>query len=282
MHDALPFMHNLCHHGHMATPTLARRILAQKLRQLRTNAGITLAAAGEELGREGTTIGRWEKGSPGARRHDIQALAKLYGATPDEMSRMTSLLLQAGERGIWEGSSVPAHLRVLYESELLAESIYYLDLDYIPGLLQTPEYLTAAQEVLPSVDPDRNEQVQQNYQQRQTGVLHGDHQPRLEFVIGLAALEYIRKTDVYDGQITALRDANALPNVDIRILTGLHAAMIGSFTLIDPGNAPLDPFTFIEALDGCRYVETPVVVSQYRATFDAARKSAIPLEEYLR
>lgn len=257
-------------------------MLAQKLRRQRIAAGITQDQAAAEVDRDATTIGRWEQGHAGARRRDIQDLAKLYGTSAAETARMTALLLQAGERGIWEGANVPAHLRVFYESELLAETVRYLDLDYVPGLLQTPEYLAEAQSVRANADAERDVQVQRNYQQRQADVIHGERQPRLEFVIGLAALEYLRDTAVFEVQVAALREVNALAHVDIRVLTRLHAAMDGSFALIDPGDGLLEPFVFVEALDGCRYIETRDVVSQYRAAFQAARSSAKPLEEYLK
>lgn len=265
------------------TPTLARRVLAQKLRRQRITAGITLDKAGETVDRDATTIGRWEQGRPGARRRDIHDLAKLYGASPAEISRMTALLLQAGERGIWEGTNVPAHLRVLYESEETASSIHYLDHEYVPGLLQTPEYLSAAQKARVDLTPDQAFAVQQSYRDRQTRVLDAPDPPRLEFVFGAAALLYLQHLpDVYVGQVERLREIAAKPNIDIRVITRLHAGMDCPFTIVAPGEYGLvEPFVFLEAPDGRRYVETPDVVSTYLRAFRSVQEIAIPIEEYI-
>jgi len=265
------------------TPTLARRVLAQKLRRQRIAAGVTQDQAAAEVDRDATTIGRWEQGHAGARRRDIQDLAKLYGASGAETARMTALLMQAGERGIWEGTNVPARLRVLYESEQTADTSYYLDHDYIPGLLQTPEYLTAAQAVRVDLSPSEADAVQHSYHDRQERTLYAADPPRLNFVFGQSALMYIRHLpDVCAGQIARLREADEMPHVDIRVITRLHAAMDGAFTLVDPGpDGLLRPFIFLESADGRRYVETPDVVSTYLAAFRAVQETAIPLKEFL-
>ena len=107
--------------------------------------------------------------------------------------------------------------------------------------------------------------------------------PRLEFVIGKAAIDYLDTLPgpVRDGQIARLREVAALDNASVRVLTGLHAATAGGFNILYPDDET-EPFVFTDAADGCRYVEQPQLVSMYEQIFGSVQDQSMTLEEYLR
>jgi len=266
------------------TPTLARRTLGTMLERLRKTAGVDVTTAANHVGVVRTTIGRWERGHAAPKVGLIRALSDLYQCSPAEMTRLTALAAQSAERGIWEGAKVPPHLRALYESESTAQSIRSVELDYIPGLLQTPDYLSAMQAERVGITSDEAEAVRRVYKQRQEVMFDGTRLPRMLFVMGPSALIYLDSLpDVQASQIKRLKEVCQLPGVEVRVMTQLHAAMDGAFTVIEPGQGLLaEPFVFLESADGSRYVEDRDVVSTYQRIHERVLAKAIPLEDYLR
>ncbi|GAA4907107.1 helix-turn-helix protein [Stackebrandtia albiflava] len=265
----------------MATAsTLRRRTLGRKLRLLRETAGIKVNDAADHIGLDRTTLQRWERGITAPNGGNIIALGNLYRATDAEISRMKTLATRSAERGIWESAEVPAELRALYEAEGTANLIRSLEMDYIPGLVQTPEYLSAAQSHLKLSEADAAK-VHDVWKKRQA-IVFRHPVPEIRLVFGQSALLYLNGLpEVKRGQVARLREVASTPGVEIRVMTGIHAAMTGAFTIMTADDLLDDPFVFLESLDGCRYVEERHVVSEFEWTFSAVWKSAVPLEEYL-
>ena len=253
------------------------------LARLRTTASIDVVTAAEHIGVVRTTLQRWERGHAVPKIGIIRSLGGLYKCSPAEIARLTTLATQSTERGIWEGAKVPPHLRALYESESTAQAIRSVELDYVPGLLQTPEYLAAMQVERVGMTSGDAEAVRRVYRQRQEVVFGTRPLPRMSFVMGLSALKYLDAVpDVRESQINRLREMNKLANVDVRVMTRLHAAMDGAFTVVEPPTGLADPFVFLEAADGSRYVEDRDVVSTYERIHDRVRETSISLEDYLK
>ena len=268
-----------------STPMLARRILAQMLKRLRLSARIEIGVAAVHVGCNRTTVQRWENGQVAPKPPAVKSLGELYEAGTDQLDLMDTLSRQSNQRGIWEGPTVPSELRVLYESEITATAIRAIELEHIPGLLQTPEYLRVMQSHVPS-EPNRQESIRAMRQQRQEILWARRDTPALQWVVGTSALRYLNRwPEIKQGQIDEMRHRIKSHDADIRVVDTFHQAMTGSFTLIETEFADntLVPFTFayIEMLDGGRYVEDRNVVSTYQAAFAAVHESAITLEEYL-
>lgn len=266
-----------------STPTLARLGLGRMITRIRVRSGKERSQVAAELGTDPETVRRWETGVNAPKKMAITALAESIGATPEERSRMNTLSLESKDRGIFEGNNVPPDLRVLYETEYTASLIRSLELEHIPGLLQTPEYHVAVQEALLSVEPERAETFRKLRTRRQEIVFGRSPLPRMLFIIGPAALFYLESLpDIRSKQLARLREANAMPGVEIRVITGLHASMLGSFTILTPPRETgARPFVYVEDIDGGRYVEGDVV-SQYEAVFSTVGDGqSQELEEYL-
>jgi transcriptional regulator with XRE-family HTH domain len=265
-------------------PTVARRALGASMRKLRESAGISRTQAAQSIGYSPQTIQRIEEGTQATRDHQVERLGRLYNAPPALMSEMYRYALDGNRRGWWQAhkEGIPSEFPLFLEAEHDAARIWVLETEYIPGLLQTPEYLLAVQTAQPPLPPARAAAVRELRSQRQ-GLLFGREElPEIRFVIGRSALDYLHDLpEVKDNQVKRLVEMSEFPEIDIRVITGLHAAMAGSFNILTPTGFQ-QPFAYVDSVDGCRYIEDQAVVSLYERTFRHVRSSAITLEEYLR
>lgn len=265
-------------------PTFALTTLGTMLEQAREAAGMSATEAAREVGVVPTTLRRWELGQTPASRPTVSFLAEMYGVDPAEASAWTTLAIKGKERGLFEPSDIPAAMKALVAAETRASAISSLELEYIPGLLQTPAYHAAVQSIELPVAPEVAADVRTLRVQRQKAVFERTPPPRLEFIIGPAAMFYLRTwPDIEAEQIEHLRTLAKLPNVTIRVITAPHAGMLGSFTHLKPPKlSVMRAIICLESQDGIRYVEDPAVVSDYTATMNAVRSKSILIEEYPR
>lgn len=262
------------------TPTLAKVALGNLILNIRETAGLTPNEVAAELGIYPETLRRWEKGQVAPNKMKLESLARAIRATPEQLSRMNSLSLAARQRGMFEGNNVAPNARVFYESEATASLIRSIGLEFLPGLLQTQAYQRAAQEAQLPTDDERAADLRALRTRRQK-IIFGRHpRPRMHFLVGRAALLYLDDyPDIRGEQVSRLLEVDAMPSCEVRVISGLHAAMLGSFTILSlPETRPL---VYVEAIDGGRYVEG-AVVSEFEATFQAVRQSqSVPIQEVL-
>lgn len=264
--------------------------MGRALERHREACGLTRAEAGRAIGYSGQTIQRIEEGTQATRSLVVEKLCDLYGVSAREMSHLTTLAVRGKERGWWEpyfdvGSKEVSRPRIplFLETEQESIRIRVIELEVVPGLGQTEEYLRELQEAqLPMSD-----EVAVSWRGLRTHrqkLLYGRRvPPRLEFLIGKAAIDYLDQMPrgVRDGQIARLLEIDAMPSAEVRIITAVHAATAGAFNLLTPrGEAP--PFVFMDTADGCRYIEQPALVSMYEQIFTSARDKSVSAEEYLR
>lgn len=127
-------------------PTAARMLLGARLRRLREAAGIDRETAGEAIRASGAKIRRLENGGSGFKRRDVEDLLTLYGVT-DEADRAVLLELvgRSNAPGWWHeyADLVPGWFEPFLGLEQSARIIRTWELQFVPGLLQTPEYARA-------------------------------------------------------------------------------------------------------------------------------------------
>jgi hypothetical protein len=74
------------------------------------------------------------------------------------------------------------------------------------------------------------------------------------------------------------------PDVTIDVLplrAGAHAAMNGSFAILDFGNPDEDPpVAYVETASSAAYLQKPADLDRHRAIFTHILNSTIPLQEY--
>lgn len=263
-------------------PTLARRSLGAAYYRLRIASGETPQQVGAAIGVSRQTIARIEEGSQATHILKAKALCDHFGVSAEEKSRLCDLATRGKEKGWWEpyfdkarGTAAPPRSPLFLETEREAVRIWVLELEVIPGLLQTLEYLRSLQAAgLPMSDDDAA--AAQGLRAHRQSLLEARmDEPELVFVIGHAAMHHLKQLPpaIRKEQFARIHEAAALPNVTVLVLNGLHPATAGSFTILEPADE-LNPFVYLDAVDGCRYVEDPDVVSLYERVFNAARTNA--------
>ncbi|MDX3851702.1 MULTISPECIES: helix-turn-helix domain-containing protein [unclassified Streptomyces] len=132
-----------------ANAIFAMRRVGEELQRLRTEAGLKQEAAGEALGVSRYTVGKIERGKAFPTDEQLPTLLKLYGATPEERAGIVATIEQGRSYGrTW-------YERPEIQALFTGDSYRYLSLEdaaeristqsgtYVPGLLQTREYIEA-------------------------------------------------------------------------------------------------------------------------------------------
>lgn len=266
-----------------SSPTVAKLTFGPLLKRIRLRSGKERPEVAEELSVDLSTYGRWESGKYAPQPGTIAALADAVGATAEERARMKDLAESARKRGLFEGRTVPPHLRALYELEAIAVRIWSLELEHIPGLLQTIEYHQRVQSFQLPAEPKYSETLRRLRQQRYEIMVSRADAPEMLFLIGASAMRYLDLfPDIKDAQIERLREANALPNAEVRVITGMHAGMLGAFTIFEPpATTGGRPFLYTETLRGEAFEEGDVVSTFGEAARLVRDQQSQNLEDYL-
>src|SRR3982751_6209846 len=132
--------------GSTGGPTVLRILLGAQLRGLREAKGVSREDAGWEIRSSESKISRMELGRVGFKERDVADLLTLYGVV-DEHEREVLILLarQANQPNWWNryGDVLPTWLQSYLGLEAAATVIRSYEVQFIPGLLQTPDYARA-------------------------------------------------------------------------------------------------------------------------------------------
>jgi len=131
-------------------PTVLRMVLGSQLRRLRIAAGVTRGAAGYEIRCSHTKISRMELGRVSFKERDIADLLSLYGVQGDVRDDLIALARRASAPGWWQqfGDVLPPWFANYLGLEEAASLIRTYEVQFVPGLLQTPEYARAVVQLL--------------------------------------------------------------------------------------------------------------------------------------
>ncbi|WP_369258963.1 helix-turn-helix domain-containing protein [Streptomyces sp. R35] len=244
-----------------STSTVLGRRLGGELTRLRTAAGLNQTQAAKVLTASTTKVAKMEGGWVPVRDPDIRALCELYGV--HDLGRIGGLLELARvdrerrkAKGWWDDYSIPGVMQEYVALESAATAIKVWQPGFVPGLLQTPEYVRAlrkspAARVTMGSQPDEEFISARLARQRR---LSDDPPLSLRVVIYEAVLRNFPGGAATAGdQLEELVKVADRPNVDLRIFpfsAGTHPGLNGSFNIIS--------FTAPGAMDVV-YVESPFV-----------------------
>jgi transcriptional regulator with XRE-family HTH domain len=245
-------------------------LVGAKLRRLRTDMGLSREEAAEAIRASEWKIHRLENGQVGFKERDLVDLLALYGVTdPDEIDELLTMAREANTPGWWQhyGDLLPQWFRTYVDLESAAALIRTYEGQFVPGLLQTDDYMRA---VIHGAHLDESsDEVGRRVRlrmARQT-LLTREHPPRLWAVVDEAALRRpVGGPGVMKGQLERLLDAARLPNVTLQILpfdTGAHPAMVGSFSVLRFPDQELPDVVYLEHLTSASYLNKPDEVDQY-------------------
>src|SRR5512139_982417 len=127
-------------------PTVLRLMLGSKLRELREAQSISREDAGFAIRASDSKISRLELGRVGLKERDVADLLSLYGVLDDgARERFLDLVRQANRPGWWHDFSdvLEPWFEMYIGLEEAATRIRAYEVQFVPGLLQTPDYVRA-------------------------------------------------------------------------------------------------------------------------------------------
>jgi transcriptional regulator with XRE-family HTH domain len=267
--------------------TVARRQLGRRLRALRMGAGKTHEDLSESRVISRTKIWKLETGRVPAKDGDVLALARFYGARPDQTDELMALAWATRETGPAgkAGSAITPWFGEYAELEASCATLRAYNGEMVLGLLQTEAYARAVISAGPDLpSPDVVEQRVAFRMARQRSFQ--GRSGRVDFVTTAGALQVLVDSPaVMEAQIAHLRGIASRETVSVRVLlatSGAHAAMGNTFMIMDFDD-PDDPsLVYLESMVGSHYVERPEQVTRFRQAFERVRAQAVPLEDFVR
>ena len=251
-------------------PTVQRMLVGAKLRRLRTDLGLTRDQAGQAIRASEWKIHRLENGQVGFKDRDIIDLLRRYQVTdPAEVAEFLTLAREANTPGWWQhyGDVLPTWFRTYVDLEQAATLIRTYEGQFVPGLLQTDDYMRAV--VRGAHLEESGEEVGRRVRlrmARQT-LLTRELAPRLWAVVDEAALRRpVGGREVMRGQLERLIEATKLANVTLQVLPfdrGAHAAMVSAFSILRFADPALPDVVYLEHLTNAVYLDRRHEVERY-------------------
>lgn len=265
----------------------ARQVhLGRQLRELRTQAALSLEEAATRIERSRATVGHWERGHAKVSARDLDALLQLYKAPGEMAEQLRQLRRESGQRGWWQSYKLPAYMMPFLGFEAEASEVFAFELGVIPGLLQTEPYARAVHEVGRLSLSGEEMQGWVDARLRRQERLSQNDGLSLHCVIAEEALHRNMLPDEQmSQQVTHLAAVAAWPNVSVQVLplhAGAHVGMHGPFTVLrfaDPTHADV---AFRDDPLGGHLIDDPRDVPELTRLFSELQTQALPAKESAR
>lgn len=251
------------------SPTVRRRELGALLRKLRTEKGLTVEQAAEQLMFSMSKLSRMETGHGVATPRDIRDLCDLYGVTDDaQRDHMRNLATEAKQQAWWQSYDLGYGTYVGLEADAVTISAFQSSV--VHGLLHTADYARAQhQGSIPLLSPDQIE-LQIEAKLTRQRILTRDEPPSFSVVLDEAALHrVVGGRQVMAEQLAKILDMAAWPNVTVQVLpydVGAHPALESNFTILElPDLTP--GIVFVEGMIGSTYLEREDDLLRYQTIF---------------
>jgi transcriptional regulator with XRE-family HTH domain len=269
----------------MISPYVRRLRLGMELRSLRVDRNLNQDVLARRIGKSRMEISRLETGQS-VDLADVLNILDALGIEGELWTKMVSIAREACERGWWDSIKRIGDRQALYANlEAGAESIWWYEQTFLPGLFQIPEYVQARIDASATLEP-----VSGNLE----GILAGRagrHRnlrrpggPSVEVIIDEAAIWRLAvPPQVQKKQIRHLAQVieSEQPGVSIRVLK--LSAMIQDFTVPrstfsvyrypDPGDPTV---VAIDTVTSDVIVTDDAQVTPYEKLYERLRDAALP------
>jgi len=270
--------------GSAEGPTVRRLLLGTHLRRLREGKGISRDDAGWAIRGTASKISRMELGKVRFKERDIADLLTLYGVLDgDYRTELMNLAHQANSSGWWHtyGDLLPTWFHTYLGLEAAAALIRTYELQFVPGLLQTPDYARAVIRLHHgNPEADEVERRVELRMARQQHLLAQPGPPRLWAVIDESALRrQIGGPAVMRAQVASLIEATSQPHLRLQVVpfnTGGHAGAGGAFTILRFGDPDLPDIVYIEQLTSALYLDRRDDLDHYAEVMERLAAQAEP------
>ena len=207
--------------------------LGTDMRELRLRSGMSTRAVADKLGVSRMSLHRTESGKRTVPAEEVIAMCAIYGVTGRDRERLVERATRGDNDASWLATGPAFHdqFRSFVVLEAEAASLTHVSMLFIPGLLQTPEYMRALTE---DVSADAGP-VMATRLARQSAMNKADA-PTYHFVIDELALRRpVGRRSAMREQLDHLVARSAAPNVSIQVLPAAATASVavsGTFLLL--------------------------------------------------
>ena len=260
------------------SPTLRKRELASRLRELRKQSGLTVEEVAHHLLCSIPKVSRIETGTRSPTLRDVRDLCLLYKVSEAEQERLMTVARESKQQGWWNKFD-DLDIESLIGLEIEAKRISSHQSAIVPWAFQTEEYARAIiKGVLPGIE-DRilNERVTARMTRQE--LLRAPNPPQLWSLIDESAFHRaIGSKRVMSQQLAKVLDVAATPNVTMQVVpfeAGAHPGLNDTFTLLEFDRTVLTPVVFVENLAGNLYLEREAEIERYREALEHLRASAL-------
>jgi len=264
-------------------PTVRRILLGSQLRRLREAREITRDQAGYAIRASESKISRMELGRVPFKERDVADLLTLYQVTDEaERAPLLALANAANVPGWWHryGDVLADWFQPYLGLEEAASMVRTYEVQFVPGLLQTPEYaravITAGNRGADDAEAERRVAMRMARQE----VLNRAAPPLLWAVIDEAALRRpIGGAGVMRGQLQALIEKVRLDRVIVQVMPfrfGGHVAESGAYTILRFPEPDLPDVVYLEHLTGAIYLDKRSDVDRYLDNMERLCAQASP------
>jgi transcriptional regulator with XRE-family HTH domain len=260
-------------------PLLHRRRLGAELRRLRGDR--TLEEVAEATLISTSKLSRLENGQGVPQPRDIRDLVNFYGLAAQAADRLRRWASAGRSQAWWqEYSDALEGITTYVDYESGASTIRGFAAAIVPPLLQTDAYAVELYKVLPSIKSDEAaRKVLEVRARRQQLLVESDDAAQLIFVLDEAVLHRtFGSPDDVREQLDRLLDVSRQRHISLRVLpfgAGMHAGMLGLFTILQYADDRDRDVVFIESYTGERLHEQPSSVLEYLRIFDAVTRKAL-------
>ena len=244
-------------------------LVGAKLRRLRTDIGLSREEAAQAIRASEWKIHRLENGQVGFKQRDLVDLLARYGVSdPDEIDELLTMAREANIPGWWQhyGDVLPQWFRTYVDLESAATLIRTYEGQFVPGLLQTDDYMRA---VIHDASLESSEEVGRRVRlrmARQT-LLTREHPPRLWAVVDEAALRRpVGGPEVMRASWSGCSTPPSYPTSPCRSCPSTPApipAMVGSFSILRFADRELPDVVYLEHLTNAVYLDKRAEVERY-------------------
>jgi hypothetical protein len=260
--------------GSVGRPTARRIVLGAQLRRLREACEISRGEAWYAIRGSESKISRMELGRVGFKERDVADLLTMYQVHDEaERAEYLEMVKESNNPGWWYryGDLMPNWLQDFVGLEESASRIQTYELQFVPGLMQTEDYVRAVvshgRPEMTTPDIDRRVKLRMDRQK----VLHRTDAPKLWAVVDESVLHRpIGGQKVLREQIEYLLEITRLPNITLQVmpydLSGYAAE--GSFTMLRFTEPELPDLVYIEHLTNAIYLDRREEIEQYSRVVD--------------
>ncbi|MER5703382.1 helix-turn-helix transcriptional regulator [Micromonospora sp. NPDC002296] len=262
--------------------TVPRRRLGKALRDLRTEAGITLDAAAEALECSRQKVWRIESGLGSVRGLDVRAMCELYEAATPLTQALAALAGETKAKGWWHayGDAIPDWFELYVGLESAASRLRFYKNSLVPGILQSRDYALGIYGIdQPDMSEDDRERAVELRLQRQALLTRRlPKAPQVQVVLCESVLlRPVGDAATMAGQLQQLLRLSEQPNVSVRVMPLTagphHGTVAGEFVMLDfpLGNrsTPEPSVVYSEAITGALYLDRPSEFAAYEKVWSS-------------